>query len=452
MRVRARARGRAAHPQGVSPRRQRRSSATPARTRRGLRRPQAARVRTPTTKGTPPDDSGRHASRPQQRRAGPAPAGEPRPGAPGHSAEHPPRAGAASAHRTSARPAPMPARLVPLAVGTTAAAVSGLADSGLVFTASPAAGCGSASHDPPRGHRRPQRLGAQLQRRLEQDDPPDGRAPAAELGPSGQIAAAGPQRPVQPLAGKPGMIVPAPGAIGYVEPARRTLPLAAKRLESGAITAGARAAGSSASTSSDHRYAHDHHHDDDRRRPAHDAADDTRPRPRRRDAHHPHPRRPPRRTATATPTATTSVRNRHRRRVDPVRAVDRAPRSGSSSRASWCSSFSRSAAPRGCRGSRAGGSAPTLRVSRWRPLPVSRAPRLDPRPQGPRARGLRGRGRRRRHSVPGEGPGRRWPASSRRSLHPSTTILKNRLPARPASPTLPTTSTFRRRARSASSA
>jgi len=56
----------------------------------------------------------------------------------------------------------------------------------------------------------------------------------------GQIAAAGASSDrVQTLAGKLGMIVPELGSIGYVEAGPKDAALAAQRLESGAITAGA---------------------------------------------------------------------------------------------------------------------------------------------------------------------------------------------------------------------
>jgi hypothetical protein len=144
----------------------------------------------------------------------------------------------------------MPARLVPLAVGTTAGAVSGLAESGLVhrltrgrmwigllttllvgivainvFTLSFNA---TAS--------RTTRQAGVLQRQ--------------NSALQGQIAAAGASSDrVQALAAKLGMIMPEPGAIGYVEAGPKDAALAAQRLESGAITAGAPAAATSASTS-----------------------------------------------------------------------------------------------------------------------------------------------------------------------------------------------------------
>jgi hypothetical protein len=65
----------------------------------------------------------------------------------------------------------------------------------------------------------------------------------------GQIAAAGASSDrVQTLAGKLGMIVPELGSIGYVEAGPKDAALAAQRLESGAITAGATTTTSTATT------------------------------------------------------------------------------------------------------------------------------------------------------------------------------------------------------------
>ena len=144
----------------------------------------------------------------------------------------------------------MPARLVPLAVGTTAGAVSGLAESGLV-------------HRLTRGRMwigllTPLLVGivalnvftlsvnATSSRTTRQTDVLQRQNSALQ----GQIAAAGASSDrVQTLAGKLGMIVPELGSIGYVEAGPKDAALAAQRLESGAITAGAPAAASSASTS-----------------------------------------------------------------------------------------------------------------------------------------------------------------------------------------------------------
>jgi hypothetical protein len=134
----------------------------------------------------------------------------------------------------------MPARLVPLAVGTTAGAVSGLAESGLV-------------HRLTRGRMwigllTPLLVGivalnvftlsvnATSSRTTRQTDVLQRQNSALQ----GQIAAAGASSDrVQTFAGKLGMIVPELGSIGYVEAGPKDAALAAQRLESGAITAGA---------------------------------------------------------------------------------------------------------------------------------------------------------------------------------------------------------------------
>jgi hypothetical protein len=134
----------------------------------------------------------------------------------------------------------MPARLVPLAVGTTAGAVSGLAESGLV-------------HRLTRGRMWIGLLttllvgivalnvftlsvNATSSRTTRQTDVLQRQNSALQ----GQIAAAGASSDrVQTLAGKLGMIVPELGSIGYVEAGPKDAALAAQRLESGAITASA---------------------------------------------------------------------------------------------------------------------------------------------------------------------------------------------------------------------
>ena len=134
----------------------------------------------------------------------------------------------------------MPARLVPLAVGTTAGAVSGLAESGLV-------------HRLTRGRMWIGLLATLLvgivalnvftlsvnatsSRTTRQTDVLQRQNSALQ----GQIAAAGASSDrVQTLAGKLGMIVPELGSIGYVEAGPKDAALAAQRLESGAITASA---------------------------------------------------------------------------------------------------------------------------------------------------------------------------------------------------------------------
>lgn len=144
----------------------------------------------------------------------------------------------------------MPARLVPLAVGTTAGAVSGLAESGLV-------------HRLTRGRMWIGVLttllvgivalnvfalsfNASSSRTTRQTDVLQRQNSALQ----GQVAAAGASSDrVQTLASTLGMTMPEPGSIGYVEAGPKDAALAAKRLESGAITAGAPVAGS-ASTSS----------------------------------------------------------------------------------------------------------------------------------------------------------------------------------------------------------
>jgi len=143
----------------------------------------------------------------------------------------------------------MPARLVPLAVGTTAGAVSGLAESGLV-------------HRLTRGRMWIGLLttllvgivalnvftlsvNATSSRTTRQTDVLQRQNSALQ----GQIAAAGASSDrVQTLAGKLGMIVPELGSIGYVEAGPKDAALAAQRLESGAITAGATTTTSTATT------------------------------------------------------------------------------------------------------------------------------------------------------------------------------------------------------------
>ena len=134
----------------------------------------------------------------------------------------------------------MPARLVPLAVGTTAGAVSGLAESGLV-------------HRLTRGRMWIGLLttllvgivalnvftlsvNATSSRTTRQTDVLQRQNSALQ----GQIAAAGASSDrVQTLAGKLGMIVPELGSIGYLEAGPKDAALAAQRLESGEITASA---------------------------------------------------------------------------------------------------------------------------------------------------------------------------------------------------------------------
>ena len=137
----------------------------------------------------------------------------------------------------------MPARLVPIAVGTTAGAVSGLAESGLV-------------HRLTRG-----RLwigvlttllvgivglnvialsfNATSNKVTHQIDSFQRQNSTLRT----QIAASGASSDrVQTLASQLGMIVPEPGAIGYVHASPQDASIAAKRLESGELSTGAPAA------------------------------------------------------------------------------------------------------------------------------------------------------------------------------------------------------------------
>ena len=199
----------------------------------------------------------------------------------------------------------MPARLVPLAVGTTAGAVSGLAESGLV-------------HRLTRGRMWIGLLttllvgivalnvftlsvNATSSRTTRQTDVLQRQNSALQ----GQIAAAGASSDrVQTLAGKLGMIVPELGSIGYVEAGPKDAALAAQRLESGAITA-------SATTTTDTTTAHrhddrpDHHTYDSHGGDADHAGRDTDHHDADGDRHAHHNHR-------------SGVRNRHRRRVDPI--------------------------------------------------------------------------------------------------------------------------------------
>jgi hypothetical protein len=133
----------------------------------------------------------------------------------------------------------MPARLVPIAVGRTAGAVSGLAESGLVYrltrgrlwigvltgllvgivalnvlTLSFNASSSKATHQTDLLNRQISTLRA-------------------------QVAASGVSNEhVQAQANQLGMIVPEPGSIGYLEASSDDAATAAKRLESGELTAG----------------------------------------------------------------------------------------------------------------------------------------------------------------------------------------------------------------------
>jgi len=143
----------------------------------------------------------------------------------------------------------MPARLVPLAVGTTAGAVSGLAESGLV-------------HRLTRGRMwigvlttllvgivalnvLALSFNATSSKATRQTDILERQNSALRA----QMASAGASSDsVQALAGKLGMIVPEPGSIGYLQASPKDAALAAKRLESGAITAGEPASASADAT------------------------------------------------------------------------------------------------------------------------------------------------------------------------------------------------------------
>jgi hypothetical protein len=143
----------------------------------------------------------------------------------------------------------MPARLVPLAVGTTAGAVSGLAESGLV-------------HRLTRGRLWIGVLTALLvgivalnvfalsvnassSKTTRQTDVLQRQNSALQ----GQIAASGASSDrLQALAGTLGMIVPEPNSISYVKAGAKDAALAAKRLTSGEVAAGTPVASSSAST------------------------------------------------------------------------------------------------------------------------------------------------------------------------------------------------------------
>src|SRR5436190_9339370 len=136
--------------------------------------------------------------------------------------------------------APMPARLVPMAVGRTAVAVSGLAESGVVYRltrgrlwigvlATLLVGIVAINVLALSFNATASRTGQQtdvLKRQV------------STL--RAQIAAAGASNErVQSEAAKLGLIVPEPGAITYLSPRANDAALAAKRLASGALTIGA---------------------------------------------------------------------------------------------------------------------------------------------------------------------------------------------------------------------
>jgi hypothetical protein len=141
----------------------------------------------------------------------------------------------------------MPARLVPIAVGRTAGAVSGIAESGLV-------------HRLTRGRLWIGLLtsllvgivalnvlalsfNASSSKVTRQTDVLERQISTLRA----QIAASGVSNEhVQALASELGMIVPEPGAIGYLEASPKDAATAAERLQSGAVVAGAPASAESA--------------------------------------------------------------------------------------------------------------------------------------------------------------------------------------------------------------
>jgi hypothetical protein len=145
----------------------------------------------------------------------------------------------------------MPARLVPIAVGRTAGAVSGLAESGLVHRltrgrlwigvlASLLVGIVavnvlalSFNASSSKATRHTEVLDRQISTL---------RAQIAESGVSNEH--------VQSLAGELGMVVPEPGSIGYLKASPEDAATAAQRLESGAVSAGAPIPAESTLTSS----------------------------------------------------------------------------------------------------------------------------------------------------------------------------------------------------------
>ena len=153
------------------------------------------------------------------------------------------RAASRAVARGRARPArraavtPMPARLVPLAVGRTAVAVSGLADSGLVHRLTRGrlwigalttllVGIVSLNVLALSFNASSSRVGGQadtLDREISAL-----RAKIATNGASNQR--------VQAAAAKLGLIVPEPGSVGYLRPRPNDAAVAAKRLASGELT------------------------------------------------------------------------------------------------------------------------------------------------------------------------------------------------------------------------
>ena len=146
-----------------------------------------------------------------------------------------PRGRARPARRTSVTP--MPARLVPLAVGRTAVAVSGLADSGVVHRLTRGrlwigalttllVGIVSLNVLALSFNASSSRVGVQadsLDREISAL-----RAKIATNGASNQR--------VQAAAARLGLIVPEPGSVGYLRPSPDDAAVAAKRLASGELT------------------------------------------------------------------------------------------------------------------------------------------------------------------------------------------------------------------------
>ena len=142
-----------------------------------------------------------------------------------------------SAARTARPRSAMPARLVPLAVGRTAFAVSGLADSGLVHRLTRGRlWIGAPDHAPGRD-RLPERARAELQRVLEQGGQAGRRAEAGDLGLARRDRHRWRLQSADPgAAAKLGLIVPEPGSVGYLRPGHDDAAVAAQRLASGELT------------------------------------------------------------------------------------------------------------------------------------------------------------------------------------------------------------------------
>jgi hypothetical protein len=134
----------------------------------------------------------------------------------------------------------MPARLVPMAVGRTAVAVSGLAESGVVYRLTRGRLWIGALATLLVGivaiNVLALSFNATASRTGQQTDVLKRQVSTLRA----QIAAAGASNErVQSEAAKLGLIVPEPGAITYLSPSPNDAAVAAKRLESGALTVGA---------------------------------------------------------------------------------------------------------------------------------------------------------------------------------------------------------------------